>query len=186
MRLAPASWIVLAGSLLLAGCGATAPTPVAGGTPAKPFKLLAGQVGTEREFNNYYSGEIDTWLLRGVGYDDLLQGKWGRAAFRIEETFYDEVGGSVGGKRVRLRVGNDYTLSGEAGGKAVSGTYDGRFGSRAEAGDRTVYLERRNVRIEGRTPTGPFVVTTTMQAHEIQLLGLLAVLLAGDPSQYGP
>ncbi|MBM3267005.1 MAG: hypothetical protein FJZ01_05080 [Candidatus Sericytochromatia bacterium] len=186
MRLVPASWLVLAGSLLLAGCGATAHSPAAGGTPAKPVGLLAGQISAEREFNNYYAGEIDSWLLRGVGYDDLLQGQWGRAAFRVEETFYDEVGGSVGGKRVRLRVGNDYTLTGEAGGKAVSGVYDGKFGSRAEAGGRTIYLERRNVRIEGRTPAGTFVVTTTLQAHEVQLLGLLAVLLAGDPSQYGP
>jgi hypothetical protein len=185
-------------SVVLSACGGPAGAPVAvrGSSPvvvagatgpvARPVRLLTPAVAPEREFNNYYSGEIDTWLLRAVGYEDLLEGKWGRARFRVEESFYDEAGGTVGGHPVRLRVQNDWTLSGTSRGEAVTGRFDGKWGAEASAHGRTVYLERFGNIIEGRTGIhGRFIVQTTLVPHDIQLLGLLAVLLAGDPASYG-
>lgn len=186
--------VACVGAAILSGCGA--PAPVARTTPAmaisaqagslaRPVRLLAPAVTPEREFNNYYSGEVDTWLMRAVGYEDLLEGQWGRARFRVEETFYDEAGGMVGNHPVRLRVNNDWTLSGESRGVPVTGKFDGKWGAEATAHGRTVYLERFGNVIEGKTGIhGRFIVQTSIEPHDIQLLGLLAVLLAGDPTRY--
>ncbi|MEB3298023.1 MAG: hypothetical protein VKO21_00870 [Candidatus Sericytochromatia bacterium] len=182
---------ILALSAGLVACGRS-PAALTGGGPgtavqalAQPVRLLTPVVGTQREFNNYYSGEIDTWLMRAVGYKDLFQGQWGRAQFRVEETFYDEVSGMVGAHRVRLRVNNDWTLSGESRGAAVTGRFDGKWGAEATAHGRSVYFERFATQVEGRTDSGGrFLIQATLEASDIQLLGMLAVLLAGDPTRY--